>query len=82
MQNEYTPQGQSINKEHYLEVFLHPHDAVRQKRPDLWAAGTWQLHNDNAWAHSLKLIQTFFAKHNIPVVWQAPYSPNMAPCDM
>jgi len=28
-----------------------------------------------------KLIQTFFAKHNIPVVRQAPYSPDMAPCD-
>jgi hypothetical protein len=21
------------------------------------------------------------AKHNIPVVWQAPYSPDMSPCD-
>jgi hypothetical protein len=29
----------------------------------------------------LKLIQTFLAKHNIPVVRQAPYSPDMAPCD-
>ncbi|PNF34501.1 hypothetical protein B7P43_G11214 [Cryptotermes secundus] len=27
------------------------------------------------------LIQTFVAKHNIPVVHQAPYSPNMALCD-
>jgi hypothetical protein len=25
--------------------------------------------------------QTFVAKHNIPVVRQAPYSPDMAPCD-
>jgi hypothetical protein len=28
-----------------------------------------------------KLIQTFLAKHNIPVVKQAPYSPDIAPCD-
>ena len=28
-----------------------------------------------------KLIQTFLVKHNIPVVRQAPYSPDMAPCD-
>jgi hypothetical protein len=28
-----------------------------------------------------KLIQTFLAKHNIPVVRQAPYSPDIAPCD-
>ena len=29
----------------------------------------------------LELIQTFLAKHNIPVVQQAPYSPDVAPCD-
>jgi hypothetical protein len=28
-----------------------------------------------------KLIQTFLAKHNIPVVRQTPFSPDMAPCD-
>jgi histone-lysine N-methyltransferase SETMAR len=41
----------------------------------------WQMHYDNAPAHSLQLIQTFLAKHNIPVVEQAPYSPDMGPCD-
>jgi hypothetical protein len=48
---------------------------------DLWAATTWQIHQDNAPAHSSHLIQTFLAKHSIPVVRQAPYSPAMAPCD-
>jgi hypothetical protein len=42
----------------------------------------WQLHHDNAPAHSSQLIQTFLAKHNIPVVRQAPYSPNIALCDV
>jgi len=68
----YTPQGQNINKEYYLEVLRRLRDAVRLKRPYLWAAGTWQLHHDNAPAHSSQLIQTFLAKHNIPVVRQAP----------
>jgi len=77
---EYAPQGQNINKEYYLEVLRRFRDAVRRKRPDLWAAGTWDLHHDNAPAHSSQLIQTFLAKHNIPVVRQAPYSPDMAPC--
>jgi hypothetical protein len=48
---------------------------------DLAMQRVWQLHNDNAPAHSSRLIQTFLAKHNIPVVQQAPYSPNMAHCD-
>jgi hypothetical protein len=70
-----------INKECYLEVLRRLRDAMRRKRPDLWAAGTWQLHHDNAPAHSSQLIQTFLAKYNIPVVRQAPYSSDMAPCD-
>jgi hypothetical protein len=37
--------------------------------------------NDKAPAHSSQLIQTFLAKHNIIVVRQALYSPNMSPCD-
>jgi hypothetical protein len=80
--HEYAPQGQNINKEYYLEVFCHLCDAVRRKRPDLWAAGMWQLHHDNAPAHSSQLIETFLAKHNILVVRQAPYSPDMAPCEI
>jgi hypothetical protein len=41
----------------------------------------WQLLHDNAPAHSLQLIQAFLAKHNIPVVQQALYSPDMASCN-
>ena len=81
VRHKYAPQRQNINKEYYLEVLRRLRDAVRRKRPDLWATGTWQLHHDNAPAHSSPLIQTFLAKHNIPVVRQAPYSPDMAPCD-
>ena len=81
VQHEYAPQGQNINKEYYLEVLHCLCDAVWHKRPDLWAVGTWQMHHDNAPANSLQLIEIFLAKHNIPVVRQAPYSPNMAPCD-
>lgn len=29
----------------------------------------------------LRMIQTFLAKHNIPVVRQDPYSPDIALCD-
>jgi len=47
----------------------------------LWAAKSWQFHHDNAPAHSSHLIQVFLAKHNIPLIRQAHYSPDMAPCD-
>ena len=79
--HEYAPQGQTIRKEYYQEVLRRLHDAVRHKQLDLWAEKSWQLHHDNAPAHSAHVIQTFLAKHNIPVVRQAPYSPDMALCD-
>jgi hypothetical protein len=79
--HSYAPEGQTINKEYYLEVIRHLRDAIRCKRPDLWASCNWQLHHDNAQAHSSHLIQSFLAKHGIPVVHQAPCSPDMAPCD-
>jgi histone-lysine N-methyltransferase SETMAR len=79
--HECTPQGQNINKEYYQEVLRHFRDAVQCKRSDLWAAAMWQLHHDNAPAHSSQLIQVFLAKHNIPMVQQATYTPDMAPCN-
>jgi hypothetical protein len=79
--HSYAPDGQTINKEYYPEVIHRLPDAVQCKRPDLWASCNWQLHHDNAPAYSSHLIQSFLAKHDIPVVCQAPYSPDMAPCE-
>jgi hypothetical protein len=72
--HSYAPEGQTINKEYYLEVIRHLCAAVR-------ASCNWQLYHDNALAHSSHLIQSFLAKHDIPVIRQAPNSPDMAPCD-
>jgi hypothetical protein len=36
--HSYAPEGQTINKEYYLEVIHHLCDAVWQKRRDLWAS--------------------------------------------
>ncbi|XP_037504875.1 protein GVQW3-like [Rhipicephalus sanguineus] len=75
---EYAPQGQTITKEYYRDVLRHLRDAVRRKRPELWSTGNWRIH---APAHSSHLVQTFLAKSQTPLVQQAPYSPDMAPCD-
>jgi histone-lysine N-methyltransferase SETMAR len=72
--HSYAPEGQTINEEYYLEVIRHLLDAVRRKRPDLWTSHNWKLH------HSSHLIQGFLVKYRIPVVFQAPYSPDMASC--
>jgi len=50
--HEYTPQGQTVTKQYYEGVLCRLRNVVRRKRPDLWAAETWQLHHDYAPAHS------------------------------
>ena len=81
MHHEYVPEGQTLTKEYYQQVCYRLHDAVWRKRPTLWTAKNWQLHHDNTAAHSSHLIQTFLAKHVIPVIHQPPCSPDMAPCN-
>ena len=74
--HEYAPQGQSINKEYYLQVLRRLREAVQRKRPDMWAAKNFQLHHDNAPAHSARVILAFLAKNSMSLVRQAPYSPD------
>jgi len=50
--HEYAPDGQTINKEFYLEVLRHLCELVRRKRPEKWRDGDWILHHDNAPAHT------------------------------
>ena len=77
--HKYAPEGQTINKEYYLEVLRHLHDAVQRKRPDMWTEKNWQLHHDNAPAHSTHVIKGFLIKNNTALVQQPPYSPELAP---
>ena len=79
--HEYAPEGQTINKEYYLEILRRLRDTVRRKRPNMWAAKNFQLHHDNAPAHSAHVVQAFLAKNSMPLIRQAPYSPDLAPCD-
>ena len=74
--HEYAPNGQTINKEFYLEVLRRLLASVRRKRPEKWT-----LHHDNAPAHTSHLVQQFLAKQGTAQLQQPPYSPDLAPCD-
>ena len=79
--HEYAPDGQTINKEYYQQVLRPLRDAARRKRPDMWAAKNFQLHHDNAPAHSAHVIHAFLAINSMSLVRQAPYYPDLARCD-
>jgi len=61
--HEYAPDGQTINREFYVEVLRRLCESVRRKRPEKWRDGDWILHHDSAPAHTSHLVQQFLAKH-------------------
>jgi hypothetical protein len=78
VRREFVAQHHTTNKKHYLQVLLRLRDS---KRPEKWSSGYWQVHHDNAPAHSAQLVQHFVAKHEIPYVQQPPYSPGLTSRD-
>ena len=72
MHHEYAPEGQTINKEYYLQVLRQLREAVQRKQPDISAAKNFLLHHDNASAHSEHVIHVFLAKNSMSHVRQAP----------
>ena len=79
--HEYTPDGQTINKEFYLEVLRHLHESVCRKWPEKWRDGDWILHHDNAPSHTSHVVQQFLAKHGTAQLQQPSHSPDLALCD-
>jgi hypothetical protein len=77
---EVLPQGQTVNKEYYLEVMQRLREAVRKKKPDAWRENRWMLQHDVP-SHSLFLVRDFLAKHAMTVLPQPPNSPDFAPAD-
>jgi [histone H3]-lysine36 N-dimethyltransferase SETMAR len=45
--HEILPEGQTVNKEYYLGVMRRLREAIRRKRPELWAENSWILHHDH-----------------------------------
>ena len=48
---EFLPPRQTVNKQYYLGVMHRLREAIRLKRPELWANNYWFLHHDNAAFH-------------------------------
>jgi len=63
--HEFVPKGQTVNAEFYCNVLHRPREDIRQKRPELWCAGNWLLHDDNAPSHRALVMREFLAHKDI-----------------
>lgn len=79
--SEFLPDGQTANREYYLQVMERVREAIRKKRPELWQNNSWILHHDNAPSHTALTVCQFLAESSTNIIGQPPYSPDMAPCD-
>jgi len=70
-----------VNAEFYCNVLHHLRKDIRRKRPELWHAGKWLLHDDNAPSHQGLLTCEFLAHNSIITLLHPPYSPDLAPYD-
>ena len=70
---EFLPSRQTDNKECYLSVIRGLKEAIRLKRPELWANNSWFLHHDNAPSHNALVLREHFVKNSrhqrIRLIW-------------
>jgi len=79
--HKFLPSGQRVNKEYYLTVINPLSEYICRKRPVLWKNNSWFLHHDKTPSHTAMVVREFLAKHSTDIISQAPYSPDMGPCD-
>ena len=73
--------GQTVNKEYYIEVLRELSKRFRQKRPALFKSGQWYFHQDNVPVHTSILVTDYLSKMGIKTIPQPPYSPDLSPSD-
>ncbi|UYV64570.1 hypothetical protein LAZ67_3001201 [Cordylochernes scorpioides] len=73
---EYLEEGQTINKESYLNIMRRVRESICLKRSEMWSSKNWIIHHDNAPPHTATS-----AKHGIQILQQPPYFPDLAPND-
>jgi len=74
-------EGQTVNAGFYCSVLRRLREDIRRRRPEMWRADNWLLHDDNAPSHRALVTHEFLAHNSIITRPHPPYSPDLAPCD-
>jgi hypothetical protein len=78
---EFIPEGATVNKHRYKEIFHCLRNSIHHKHPELWHRKKWLLLHDSAPVHRCVLVQEELAKQQITVLPHPPYPPDLAACD-
>jgi len=78
--HEFAPEGQTMNAKFYCNILRRLREIWR-KQTELWSAGIWLLHDENARSHRALVMHEFLAHNSIITLSHLPYSQDLAPCD-
>ena len=62
----------------YRDILCCLRDTIHWKHLELWQAGNWVLHHNSLPTHWSDLIYEYLSKHDVTVLSQPPYSPDLA----
>jgi hypothetical protein len=77
---EFVPRNTTVNSEYHKGLLDSLRKDMLRKRPEKSANG-FILHHDNAPCHTSLLVRRFLSSKKFTVCHQAPYSPDLTPCD-
>lgn len=77
---DFVPSGCSVNKDYYKNFLSRLRRAIRDKQPELHAAGPILL-QDNASCHKAEIVMNLLDQFGWEPLPHPPYSPDLSPCD-
>ena len=77
---DFVPPGCSVNKDYYKNFLSRLRRAIRDKQPELDAAGPILL-QDNASCHKAEIVMDVVERFGWDPLPHPPYSPDLSPCD-
>jgi hypothetical protein len=80
--HKFVPRAQTNNGQFYLEVMKRLRVAERGNMSEGKRNKTWMLHHDSTPAHTSLLHREVLPKHEMTVVPQLPYSPDLVPAEV
>lgn len=76
--HEFLTQGQTVDKEFYMDFFKAFTEDLRWKRPELWGNKNWILHHINTPSHASLLVDQFLANEGRAILPCPLYSSDLA----
>ncbi len=78
---EFLPPKMTVTSKVYVGILGRLREAIRRKRPAIWADNSYRLLHNNAPGHTATPTFAVMTETAMKIVHHLPYSPDLAPAD-